>query len=60
VWEVSANLSLTIEMPNARLAPKGTPISGPAGLDVSYDYRAEQVNSAPMVTATLKNQTATY
>ena len=60
LWEIGANNSLTFEMPRVRMSPKGTPVAGPAGLDIAYDWRAEQSDSAPMLTVTLKNQIAAY
>jgi hypothetical protein len=57
---VGANNSLIISAPAIRLARSGVPIEGPGGIEQTIQFRARQTASAPMVTATLKNQVASY
>jgi hypothetical protein len=57
---VGANNSLIITSPAVRFARAGVPIEGPGGIEQTIAFRARQTASTPMVTATLKNQVATY
>lgn len=59
-WAPSGNYSLALNAPAMRLEPAGVPIEGPAGIDITYNFRAEQSNSAAMLTATLINSVPTY
>lgn len=55
-----ANNSLVLAAPAARLGRSGVPIGGPGGIEQTIPFRCAQTSGAPMLTATLKNQIATY
>ncbi|MBM3552505.1 MAG: hypothetical protein FJX45_12240 [Alphaproteobacteria bacterium] len=57
---VGANNSLILTSPSVRFARSGVAIEGPGGIEQTIQFRARQTASAPMLTATLKNQIATY
>lgn len=54
------NNRLSIVMPKVRLERTGVPLQGPGLIEQSFNWRAYQDASAAMLTATLKNQVATY
>lgn len=56
----SANNSLVLNMPAVRLGRGGVQIDGPGGIEQSIPFRAAQTSLAAMLTATLKNQIASY
>ncbi|MGD9545041.1 MAG: phage tail tube protein [Methylocystis sp.] len=56
----SANNSLTFLAPAARLGRAGVAIEGPGGIEQTIPFRCAQTAGAPMLTATLKNQIASY
>jgi hypothetical protein len=58
LWERSATRSFSLQAPNARLDPVGVPVSGPGRFEMTFNFRAEQDNDSPMLTAVLKNATA--
>jgi hypothetical protein len=60
VFSQSGSRSLTLEAPALRLERSGVPISGPAGIQQSFNFRAEQSASAAMLTATLKSLVPSY
>lgn len=60
LWSKSGNRSLSLLTPAMRLERKGLPISGPGGITQSYNFRCEQTDDAPMLTATLKSLVAAY
>jgi hypothetical protein len=57
---VGANNSLIIDAPAIRFARAGVAIEGPGGIEQTISFRARQTTSAPQMTATLKNQVASY
>ncbi len=57
---IDATHGLTIATPAMRFDPMGTAIEGPGGLQVKLSGRAEQSAAAPMATAALLNQVASY
>jgi len=57
---VGVNNSISFTAPAARLARAGVSISGPGGIEQTIAFRCAQTTGAPMLTATLKNQVATY
>lgn len=57
---VGANNSLILTSPAVRFARAGVAIEGPGGIEQTLTFRARQTTGAPMLTATLKNQVATY
>lgn len=57
---VGANNSLILTSPAVRFARAGVPIEGPGGIEQTIQFRARQTASTPMLTATLKNQIASY
>jgi hypothetical protein len=60
LWQISSVLSLSILSPATRLALAGEPITGPGGIQAEYQFEAEQDDTNPMVTATLKNPITSY
>lgn len=60
LFQKSSVRLLKFEMPVVRLERPSLPVEGPDGIDVTFNMRAEQSDSAPMVTATLKGGVATY
>ena len=56
----SGNNSLVIAMPAARLSRAGAPINGAGALEQEFMFRCSQTSVAAMMTATLKNQIASY
>ena len=56
----SANNSLSLLAPAARLSRSGASIDGPGGVEQTIQFRCAQTAGAAMLTATLKNQVATY
>jgi hypothetical protein len=56
----SVNNSLVLAAPAARLGRAGVAIGGPGGIEQSIPFRCAQGTGAPMFTATLKNQIASY
>ncbi|MCV0429223.1 MAG: hypothetical protein K5905_27550 [Roseibium sp.] len=60
-FEISATAKMLFAMPAVRFerAPFA-PISGPGGLEAEFNWRAEQTDSAPMLTVTVTNQIAAY
>lgn len=60
VWTLSSGRSLAIAAPAMRLERSGIKVSGPAGINQSFNFRCEQSSSAPMVTATLKSLVPSY
>lgn len=60
LWSNNANRSLSLFSTNCRLEPFGVPIAGTGAIQSSFNFRAEQSSSAPMLTATLKSPTATF
>lgn len=56
----SANNSLTLFAPAARLGRAGVAIEGPGGIEQTIPFRCAQTTGAAMLTATLKNQIASY
>lgn len=59
-WKVSATLTLILAAPKLRLEKATREVSGPGGIELTFPFRAEQDVSAAMLTATLKNQVASY
>ena len=59
-WQKGANNSLLISMPSCRFERPSTPIAGPGGIEQTVRFRANQSAAGPMVTITLRNQTASY
>ena len=57
-WQFNTNEKLLITLPNCRVAPSAEPVTGPGGIEVSYELMAEQSASQPMVTVDLFNQLA--
>ncbi len=51
---------LNLDMKRVLITPQGLPITGPGGVSVTYQWRAEQQAAEPALIATLKNQTAAY
>jgi hypothetical protein len=60
LWSNNANRSLSVLTNAAYLEPFGVPVKGPGGIDVSFNFRAAQNASSPMLTVTLKSPTATF
>lgn len=60
LFQKSSARSLSFAMPVVRLERAGIQNEGPDGIDVTFNLRAEQTDSAPMVTATLKSAISTY
>ncbi len=58
LWQRTATRSLSLQAPVAKLDPIGLPVTGPGRIEQSFNFRAEQGASAPMLTAVLKNGTA--
>lgn len=60
-FSISANATLLLAMPAVRFE-KGpfAPINGPGGLEAEFNWRAEQTDSAAMLTVTVTNQIASY
>lgn len=56
----SAARSLSLKSPNMRLERAGLPITGPGGIEQSFNFRCQQSADDPMLTATLKSATATF
>lgn len=56
----SAKNSLTLSASAARLSRAGVQINGPGGIEQTIPFRCAQTGAAAMVTATLKNQVASY
>lgn len=54
------NNSISFQAPSATLSQAGVPIEGPGGIEQTFQFRCRQTNAAAMVSAILKNQTATY
>lgn len=59
-FSAAASHSLVMEAPALRLEIAGVPISGPGGIQQTFNFRAEQSSTAAMLTATLKSLVATY
>lgn len=61
VWDISATKSLTIAANTLRLQRTGLPISGPTGIQQSFQLRGEKtLADGAMLMVTLKNQTGSY
>ena len=60
-WTINANLSLTWTAHSVFLPRPKQPITGPGGIEASFDWiAARAVSPARMCTVVLKNQQATY
>jgi hypothetical protein len=59
-WALSGTLGLKLTMPRVFLERSGRPIDGPGGTEQVFALRAAQSAADPMLTATLKNQVASY
>lgn len=55
-----ANNSLSFQAPACVLGRSGVAIEGPGGIEQTLPFRCHQTSGAAMVSAILKNQTATY
>jgi hypothetical protein len=60
LWQKTANRLLSIVAGVTRLERQGVEISGPGGIEQTFNFMAEQTAGAPMVAVTLKNGIATY
>jgi hypothetical protein len=60
LWQVSSTRSLSLLSGVTRFDPFGIPVPGPAGIEVSVPFFAEQTSGAAMLIATLKTATATF
>lgn len=59
-YTISGSKSLTLEMPYVYLPVGRTPINGPGGIQVSFEFQASAVSGTPMLTATLVNAISSY
>lgn len=59
-FNAAGSHSLVFDMPAVRLERSGVPITGPGGIQQSFNWRAEQSASAAQLTATLKSLVAAY
>lgn len=57
-WQDGAGNSLILKAPVCRVESASESISGPGGIEVSYNITAEQSTTAPMLTAELRNTIA--
>lgn len=57
---VGANNRLVLSCPAILLTRAGVPIEGPGGIQQTIAFKARQTAATAMLTATLKNQVATY
>lgn len=60
LWNLSADRSLSILSPALQLEPAGIKVSGPGGINQTFNFRGKQTADDPMVTATLKSLVAAY
>lgn len=60
LWQKNANRLLSIAAGVTRLERQGVEISGPSGIEQTFNFMAEQTAAAPMLAVTLKNGVATY
>jgi hypothetical protein len=58
LWQRTAARLLSLAAPVVRLDPIGLPVSGPGRIEMNFSFRAEQSDSAAMLTAVLKNGSA--
>ena len=56
----SSSRSLSFAMPATRLERVGVPISGPGGIQQTFNFRCHQSADDPMLTATLKSLVPSY
>ena len=59
-FNVGQTHSLAFDMATCRLERTGVPITGPGGIQQTFNFRAEQTNSAAQLVATLKSLVASY
>ncbi|MGE0253503.1 MAG: phage tail tube protein [Alphaproteobacteria bacterium] len=59
-WTIAEVGSLTIAVPRVFLPKPKTPVTGPGGIQASFDWRGARDGTDPMVTVTLANDVATY
>jgi len=57
-WQGKNGNKLVFTAPRCRVAPASEPITGPGGIQVSYDLVAEQSATAPALTVALHNTVA--
>jgi hypothetical protein len=57
LWERTASRALSMQAPLVRLDPVGVPVSGPGRFEMTFNFRAEQTASDPMLTVVLENGT---
>jgi hypothetical protein len=60
LWTKSSDRSLSLLAANMRLEPVGVAIQGPGKIQQTFNFRAEQSDSAAMLVATLKSLVASY
>lgn len=60
LWQNTSTRSLSLLCNNARFEPFGVPVQGPGGIQVTWNFRAEQSASSSMLTTTLKSPTASF
>lgn len=60
LWALGATKSLRLDFNHVRIPRRGAPIDGPDGWDAQFDIATRQGDTLPILTATLKNQTASY
>jgi hypothetical protein len=58
LWQRAAARSLSIAAPLVRFDPVGLPVTGPGRIEQTFNFRAEQSDTLPMLTITLKNALA--
>jgi len=59
-WSLDASKALTIALPAVHLPLPRMPISGPAGVEATFDFQAATPDGSDPITITLKNDVATY
>lgn len=59
-YTLNANRALTLSTPRAFLAQTGPEISGPGGLEASFDFTAAQGSAADMLTMVVKTGTDAF
>jgi hypothetical protein len=60
LWQKSPARSLSLLAANMRLEPVGIPIEGPGRIQQTFNFRAEQSVTEPMLVATLKSSVESY
>jgi hypothetical protein len=60
LWQKSPARSLSLLAANMRLEPVGIPIEGPGRIQQTFNFRAEQSDTEPMLMATLKSSVESY